>query len=1269
MLIFKEKIDLPLFRKERLLLTMQQTVPGIQGIAVDAYYLVEIAKQVDVAKLVGATKQVDVVKRVEAAAQVKLVATVDVQHVADVLRANLIERVELQENTCLVTPRIGTISPWCTKATDILRQSGLSAIKRVEKVWSFQLKSKETLTAQAWERLSPQLHDRMTQSFLLNPDELTAVMQQGEPQPDHPIPVLSEGIKALQEADQQLGLALSLDELNYLVTSFQQMQRDPTAAELMMFAQANSEHCRHKVFNASWTIDGETKSQSLFSMIKETHKQSPDNVLSAYKDNAAVLAGSQADYFYANNEYHYQFTKEPIHTVLKVETHNHPTGISPNPGAATGIGGEIRDEAATGRGAKSVAGLTGFCVSDLQIPGFPQPWEDPKMTKPNHMASALDIMLEAPIGGAAFSNEFGRPNLCGYFRTFYQTNTENKARGYHKPLMLAGGMGHIREAQVTKKNTTPDALVIVLGGPAMLIGLGGGAASSMHASSGKEQLDFASVQRGNPEMQRRCQEVINACCALGDANPIVAIHDVGAGGIANAIPEILHDSERGGMLELRHVPNDQPDMTPMAIWCNESQERYVLTIQAERLADLQSMAERERCPLAVVGKATDEPQLKMHDDYFNHYPIDVSMDWLFGHPPKMHRDSQHRAPDTSPFNSNTIDLQEALERLLQVPAVASKSFLITIGDRSITGLVARDQMVGPWQVPVADVAVSARDYNGYTGSAMAMGERPTLALIDSRASVSMALGEVITNIVAAGLTQIKDIRCSANWMAAVKEPGEDAALYDAVEQLSTLCQRLDICIPVGKDSLSMQTQWQEGAQTKKVVSPVTLNLTASAPVEDIRRVLTPQLQNVPSQLLFIDLAQGQQRLGGSCLAQVYQQLGDACPNIDDPTVLRNFVKAMAACQQENTVLAYHDRSDGGLWATICEMSFAGHCGFTVDIAALGNDPLAILMNEELGAVIQVADDQLQHVQQIFSHCGFGDDIYVLGAVTPDDLLIITHQEQTITQQPRVYYQKLWAATSYHMQRLRDNPECADQEYAQLDQTDDQGLHAHITFDYPTQAPAFKTKVKPKVAILREQGVNGHVEMAAAFSLAGFTAIDVHMQDLLNGKVNLNEFVSVVACGGFSYGDVLGAGRGWASAIQYHEAVRDQFQMFWQRQDTFTLGVCNGCQMLSQLKTMIPGCEHWPEFVTNQSEQFEARLVMTEVLESPSIFFKGMQGTRLPITVAHGEGRVLFTGAAEDSTSSNVIPGRGSSARGGGTIVMQYVDHQGRATAQYPMNCG
>ena len=1222
MLIFQEKIDFPVFRKDHLLYTLQQVIAAIQDLTAGVYYLLDAAEPIDS------------------------------QHVANVLKAVPIDQLPSQNNSCYVTPRVGTISPWCTKATDILRQSGVSAIHRVEKIKCYQLICDVGLTIQDWVHLGSQLHDRMTQSLLLNPNELITVMQQNEPQQDKPIPVLAEGISALLQANQQLGLALSADELDYLVTSFQQLQRDPTATELMMFAQANSEHCRHKVFNASWTLDGETKTDSLFAMIKATHLASPEGVLSAYKDNAAVLNGSQAEYFYPDAEHHYQFNKEPIHTVLKVETHNHPTGISPYPGSATGIGGEIRDEAATGRGAKSVAGLTGFCVSDLQIPNFSQPWEDPMMTKPSHMASALNIMLEAPIGGAAFSNEFGRPNLCGYFRTFYQVSAEHQVRGYHKPLMLAGGMGHIREVQVIKAETTPDALVIVLGGPAMLIGLGGGAASSMSARSGSEQLDYASVQRGNPEMQRRCQEVINACWALGDRNPILAIHDVGAGGIANAIPEILHDSARGGSLELRHVPNDQPDMTPMAIWCNESQERYVMTIQRERLIDLQAIATRERCPLAVVGQVTQEQHLKLHDEHFNNYPIDVSMEWLFGHPPKMHRDAKHVTPKLIPFNKEKIDCLDALERLLQIPAVASKNFLITIGDRSVTGLVARDQMVGPWQVPVADVAVSARDYVGYAGSAMAVGERPTLALIDPRASVAMVLGEAITNIMAAGVSQLADIRCSANWMVAVKEPGEDAALYDAVQELSRICQSLDICIPVGKDSLSMQTVWQEDTINKKVVSPLTLNIIASAPVSDIRYILTPQLQQVPSQLLFVDLAEGQQRLGGSCLAQAYQQLGDGCPMVDNPSVLKNFVKAMAQCRQESLLLAYHDRSDGGLWTTLCEMSFAGHLGFAVDISAMGDDPITILANEELGAVIQVANEQIDRVKLIFSRCGLGDDIYVLGTVTPEDTIIIKHQEQTIVQRPRIYYQKRWAATSYQMQRLRDNPDCADQEYAQLDQVNDQGLHAHMTFDYPMHLPKVSTHTKPKVAILREQGVNGHVEMAAAFSLAGFTAIDVHMQDLLTGSAHLNEFVGMVACGGFSYGDVLGAGRGWASAIQYHEAVREQFQIFWERQDTFTLGVCNGCQMLSQLKSIIPGCNHWPEFVTNRSEQFEARFVMTEVLESNSIFFKGMQGTRLPITVAHGEGRVVFPDGANHLDAS---------------VVLRYIDHQGQATEQYPMN--
>ena len=1223
MLILKKDIVFPVFRRERLLEQLKIFCSSIEDCELQQYFLVDAADM-------GA----------DASARL-----------AKILAAEPVKELRKNTYSCWVVPRFGTISPWCSKATDILQQCGLTQVRRVERVLAYTLASQRNLSSDDWLQLMPVLHDRMTQSLCFDPAELSQVFQQGEAQADVPIPVLSQGIAALQTANETLGLALSAEEIEYLALSFVQLKRDPTAAELMMFAQANSEHCRHKVFNASWMIDGEAQPHSLFAMIKQSYQQAPQGVLSAYKDNAAVLKGHTAQHYFADDNHQYQFSQEVVHTVLKVETHNHPTGISPAPGAATGVGGEIRDEAATGRGAKTIAGLTGFCVSDLCVPDFQQAWEETKLSKPSHMASALEIMLQAPIGGAAFANEFGRPNLCGYFRTLYHEQTAAYARGYHKPIMITGGMGHIRESLVQKQSSPAQALVIVLGGPAMLIGLGGGAASSMKAQSGKEHLDYASVQRGNPEMQRRAQEVINGCWALGDKNPILAIHDVGAGGIANAIPEILHDSERGGQLQLRAVPNEQKQMTPMAIWCNESQERYVLTIKPKDLVGLQQIATRERCPLAVLGEVTQEEHLTLLDEHFNNKAVDVAMSWLFGHLPKMQRNTQHVKTKLVALDRRAILFTEALERVLQLPAVASKSFLITIGDRSITGLVARDQMVGPWQVPVADVAVTTMDYSGYQGTALALGERPTVALIDARASVALALGEAITNIVAAGITKLSDVCCSANWMAAVNEVGEDTALYDAVQYLSNLCQRLNICIPVGKDSLSMQTTWQEKNVMKQVVAPLTLNLTASAPIADVRRVLTPQLQAIDSQLIFIDLACGQQRLGGSALAQVYKQIGQQCPTLEDTALLLSFVKALGECLEKSLLLAYHDRSDGGLWATVCEMSFAGHVGVHLDISQLGDDPLAILANEELGVVIQVAPEQLALVRGILENNGLAAHVYDLGNISQDDRIIVQHQGAVLLNNTRVYYQKLWAETSYQLQKLRDNPHCAQQEYEALDNVTDPGLHAYLSFDYPLIAPRVDNEVKPRVAILREQGINGHVEMAAAFSLAGFDCIDVTMQDLLMGDMDLNSFVGLVACGGFSYGDVLGAGKGWANTILYHEAVQQQFKQFWQRSDTFTLGVCNGCQMLAHLKAIIPGCHHWPDFVNNESEQFEARFTMVEILDSPSILFKGMAGTRLPITVAHGEGRVSWPNESLQTTHT----------------VMRYVNNDGKPTQQYPAN--
>ncbi|MGZ3423464.1 MAG: phosphoribosylformylglycinamidine synthase, partial [Polyangiales bacterium] len=1046
----------------------------------------------------------------------------------------------------------------------------------------------------------------------------------------------------LERANGELGLALSADEIAYLRESFGALGRAPSDVELMMFAQANSEHCRHKIFNADFVIDGQKQPRSLFQMIKKTMEASPAGVLSAYKDNAAVMEGFTAGRFFPDPASHvYAAHSEPLDILMKVETHNHPTAISPFPGAATGSGGEIRDEGATGRGSKPKAGLTGFSVSNLRIPGLERPWEIDH-GKPGRIVSALDIMIDGPLGGAAFNNEFGRPNLTGYFRTFElecEQPSGREVRGYHKPIMIAGGFGHIRREHVEKGRIEVGAPVVVLGGPAMLIGLGGGAASSVASGTSHEDLDFASVQRDNAEIERRCQEVIDRCWALGDENPIASIHDVGAGGLSNALPELVHESKRGARFELRNVPNDEPGMSPLEIWCNEAQERYVLALDPAKLEVFAAICRRERAPFAVLGHATAEGKLVVDDAHFGDRPIDMPLDVLLGKPPRMTRDVKSGKFSPIAFDAESVDVREAALRVLRLPTVADKSFLITIGDRTVTGLVARDQMVGPWQVPVADCAVTATSYDVYTGEGMAMGERTPLALLDAGASARMAVAESITNLAAAQVASLGDIKLSANWMAAAGHPGEDARLYQAVRAIGEeLCPALGIAIPVGKDSMSMRTVWDD----KKVVAPVSLIVTAFAKVADVRTTLTPELQRGDTRLVLVDLGRGKNRLGGSCLAQVFSAIGDAPPDLDEPALLRAFFDTLQA--HRGKLLAYHDRSDGGLFATVTEMAFAGGCGVEIDVPSV-----AALFSEELGAVLQVRAEDEATILAAFPHAR------TIGKPTTDDRITIRMKGAPVLSETRSFLRGVWSETTHAIARMRDDASCADEEQAARTDANDPGLHAHLTFD-PNEAPFVNKGARPRVAILREQGVNGQIEMAAAFDRAGFEAVDVHMSDLLENRVDLRSFRGVAACGGFSYGDVLGAGEGWAKSILFHPKTREMFAAFFARPDTFTLGVCNGCQMTSTLAELVPGAELWPRFVTNKSERFEARVAMVEVLDSPSILLRGMAGSRLPIAVAHGEGRAEL---ANDGQLDALIAKK--------LVAARFVDNHGQPTERYPYN--
>lgn len=1170
----------------------------------------------------------------------------------------------------VVAPRPGTLSPWSSKATDIAHICGLSKLNRIERAVAFWIDlGGAELDGTQLKTLDSKLHDRMTQAVFGSNEELSVLFRHEEPKPFASVPVISGGREALAQANRSLGLALAEDEIVYLVENFQKLGRDPNDIELMMFAQANSEHCRHKIFNASWEIDGEAKDQSLFKMIKNTFEMRSEGILSAYKDNAAVFEGSRGNRFFADpksNEY--GASEEDIAILCKVETHNHPTAISPFPGASTGSGGEIRDEGATGVGSKPKAGLTGFTVSNLKLPGAVREWEQ-DFGKPNRIVSALEIMIEGPLGGAAFNNEFGRPNILGYFRTFEQAVPAKQAhegddgselRGYHKPIMLAGGLGNIRHEHIEKGIVNAGDKLVVLGGPAMLIGLGGGAASSMDSGSGEEDLDFASVQRDNPEMERRCQEVIDRCWALGTENPIAFIHDVGAGGLSNAMPELVNDAGKGGRFNLREIPNDEPGMSPLEIWCNESQERYVMAIPAERIDAFSEICQRERCPFAIIGEATDERQLSLEDPLFDNKPIDMPLEVLLGKPPRMHREEKALSRNLIPLSLVGVALDEAARRVLSHPTVADKTFLITIGDRTVTGLIHRDQMVGPWQVPVADCAVTASSFNGYAGEAMSIGERTPTAVNSAAASARLAVGEALTNLAAAQIGLLTGVNLSANWMAAPSVEGDGADLFEAVQAVGMeLCPELGVTIPVGKDSMSMSTVWRDEAEEKRVTAPVSLIVSAFARCSDIQLSLTPQLvQDRDSSLILIDLGRGKNRLGSSILGQVYGQMGMETPDVDSPEDLKNFWNAIQQLGREGKLLAYHDRSDGGLFATVVEMAFAGNIGVHLEVLSEG-DPYGPLFAEELGAVIQVKGDDLSSVFEILRSHNLEDCSNIVGRLNSQGVVQISEAGEVIFEEDLYALRAVWSDVTFRMQSLRDNPESAASEHAIRQDRENPGISPKVDFDLtPSNFSAISaaSAVKPKIAILREQGVNGEIEMAGAFDRAGFQCMDVHMTDILSGRVSLADFRGLAACGGFSYGDVLGAGEGWAKSILFNEKAREEFQQFFHRSDTFSLGVCNGCQMLSNLKSLIPGAEHWPRFVQNRSERYEGRLVSVKVEDTPSVLFSGMEGSVIPIVVAHGEGRAEF----ENVDAANAC-------NDSGLVAARYVDNHGNPTEAYPLN--
>ncbi|WP_288379742.1 phosphoribosylformylglycinamidine synthase [uncultured Massilia sp.] len=1286
MLILPGSNALSAFRSQRLLSQLQSVAPSIAAVQARFYHFIDSSAPLSV----------------EDTERLSAMLTYG-EPAAQTLYEGVTEEF-------FVIPRLGTISPWASKATDIAHNCGMTHVHRIERGIGYTVVLKSGLLGTgigAPKKLDDDenapvaalLHDRMTESVLRNADEASRLFDELAGKPLETVDVIGQGREALVRANTELGLAMSIDEIDYLLDAFTKAQRNPTDVELMMFAQANSEHCRHKIFNADWIIDGVKQDKSLFGMIKNTHQLNPRGTVVAYSDNSSIIEGATVTRFFPRQGQEYGASTELTHTLMKVETHNHPTAISPFPGASTGAGGEIRDEGATGRGAKPKAGLTGFTVSNLLIPGAERPWEnasdvskgeagrvDAVYGKPERIASPLQIMIDGPIGGAAFSNEFGRPVLGGYFRSYEQNvGAANAVYGYHKPIMIAGGIGNISAAHTHKDEIPVGSLLIQLGGPGMRIGMGGSAASSMATGTNTADLDFDSVQRGNPEMERRAQEVINGCWQMGEDNPIISIHDVGAGGLSNAFPEIVNDAKRGALFDLRKVPLEESGLAPKEIWSNESQERYVLAISPMDLDQFAALCERERCPYAVVGTATEERQLRVIDPQAvggeNTSPVDMPMDVLLGKPPKMLRDVEHVKYQFPAIDLTGIALEEAARRVLLLPTVADKSFLITIGDRTVGAMTVRDQMVGPWQVPVADCAVTAMSYEGFVGEAMAMGERTPLAVIDAAASGRMAVGEAITNIAAAAIEQIGDIKLSANWMAACGQPGQDAALFDTVKAVGMeLCPALGVSIPVGKDSLSMRTTWNDDGASKAVISPVSLIVSSFAPVSDVRRSLTPQLRTDlgDTALILVDLGRGKNRLGASSLAQVTQQIGDSVPDVDSPEDLKAFFNAIQRLNKEGKLLAYHDRSDGGLFATLTEMAFAGRTGVSVNLDILTMEgehasdwgdaknwatqvgerrnemTLRALFSEELGAVVQVRAEDKQAVMAVLRELGLGACSHIIGKLNDRGAIEFTRDAKVIYSARRSELHRLWSETSWRIARLRDNPDCADQEYERLLDEQDPGMSPILTFDPSVNiaAPFIASGARPRVAILREQGVNSHIETAWSMHQAGFSAVDVHMSDLIAGRAKLEDFHGVIAVGGFSYGDVLGAGEGWAKTILFNPQLADQFAAFFARKDTFGLGVCNGCQMLANLKPIIPGAHAWPKFTRNKSEQFEARFGMVEVLDSPSIFFHGMAGTQAPIAIAHGEGFADFSLTGDVNAAVKAL---------------RYVDNRGQATETYPFN--
>lgn len=1226
MLRLRGSAALSTFRLDKLRSALQERAPALGSLRAEFWHFVDIAAPLEPAQMTALERLLHYGAR-------------DAGQLPDVSRA--------AQLLALVVPRFGTISPWSSKATDIARHCGLEAVRRIERGIAYYVDMAPGESAGLRASAASLLHDRMTESLVADFDAVTPLFEHYAPRPMVTVNVLDDGEEALRSANAALGLALSDDEIRYLYKNFVALKRNPSDVELMMFAQANSEHCRHKIFNAAWEIDGVAQAASLFDMIRETHRAHSEGTVLAYADNAAILSGAPARRFYPDADGRYRARDALTHYLAKVETHNHPTAIAPFPGSATGVGGEIRDEGATGRGAKPKAGLCGFSVSNLRVPGFEQPWEYDS-GKPGRIASALEIMIEAPIGGAAFNNEFGRPNLAGYFRTF-ELAVDGAVRGYHKPIMLAGGVGVIFDQHSKKKPLPEGALIVQLGGPAMLIGLGGGAASSVTSGSNTAELDFDSVQRGNPEMQRRAQEVIDRCWQLGDDNPILSIHDVGAGGLSNAVPEIIAGAERGGRFELRAIPNEEPGMSPRELWCNEAQERYVLAIAQGDLARFAAICERERCPFAVLGEATSDDRLLVTDAHFGNAPVDMPLSLLLGKPPRMQRNVDRAQTSPGRLNDEDIDLAEAIRRVLSLPGVADKRFLITIGDRSVGGLTARDQMVGPWQIPVADVALCLADFDHYHGEALAIGERAPVALLDAAASVRLAIAEAITNLAAAHIGDIGRIKLSANWMAAAGHPGEDARLYDAVAAARDFCIGLGISIPVGKDSLSMKTSWQDGDAAKAVIAPLSLVVSAFARCDDVRIQRTPVLDVNENSILMLIAPQPRIGLGGSAFAQVYGSLGDTPPDVDAGQ-LRRWFEIQQQALQAGDFLAYHDCSDGGLLVAACEMMFASHCGLVLDLEDTSYDAL---FNEAPGAIVQVRRDAASALTAAFEQAGLL--AHPIGTINRNDAFVINAGESVLFSETRLALQKVWSQTSYQIQRRRDNPLCADEEYALLDEPDARGLYTELSFDPAENISApFLNKTRPRVAILREQGVNGQVEMAAAFDRAGFETHDIHMSDIVAGRRTLDDFQGIAACGGFSFGDVLGAGEGWAKSILFNSRARAQFEAFFARSDVFALGVCNGCQMMSALAELIPGTGHWPRFVRNRSEQFEARLVMAEVYDTPSIFFAGMAGSRLPIVVSHGEGLAEFRDAAHRRAAEAYV-------------ALRYIDAAGAPTQRYPYN--